>query len=322
MSKKKIDRIVFSSKDGSLENLKNVLKKSPQDSLTHSWNILRDACCVGDLNIIKYIFRLNNIHHNLRINTQDEYGNTALLYACKNNQLEVVKYLLSNSELSEPADISRENNFKETPLLVACANGYLDIVRFLLTNKGIAKNSSLLETDKEGRNSLMYAICNENIETFNYLFDMAKNYFPNIINHQDKNGNTIFLMDMKSSTYIERITHVLSNSSKAFININLTDNSGNDIITNLILNGSGLFNRENVLKLTDICISKYDLKISRKNLNKMYDYIMKIESKYHSLLKKNDTSLYEKILFLVKNQEVKNLESNLIFKEKKAIIKV
>lgn len=324
MSKKKINNLVFSSKDGSLEKLKNLLAKSPRNCLTNSWNALRDACCIGDLDIIRYLLAFSDTHQDLKINTQDEYGNTALIYACKNNQLEVVKYLLSSPELKNHANISKKNNYQESPLLIACSNGYLDLVKYLLTSKEINKHASILEINNIGNNALMCSL-NGSLEVFKFLLEFIKNENPSLINVKNRLGKNILLMYDSRHEYIDVLIELLNSDYKDIIDIHSVDNTGNDIVTNFILNDFSFisFNHKNkLLNLINICISQYDLKITNTNLDKINKHQNRVNDKYLSALKIERVDLCTEIIRLTKLKQVQKLENTLVEKINKPKMKV
>jgi len=82
------------------------------------------------------------------INYQDEYGNTALLYACKLNSKRIIELLLKNG-----ADTNIVNHKNKTPLMYSCKNGNKNCVDMLL--KHHAKLD--IESNSSGKTAFKYA---------------------------------------------------------------------------------------------------------------------------------------------------------------------
>jgi ankyrin repeat protein len=74
------------------------------------------------------VFLIENTQCN--VNFQDEYGNTALHWACDRGFLNGVKFLVENCY----ANVNLKNNIGETPLHWACKWMWMDIVKYLIEN--------------------------------------------------------------------------------------------------------------------------------------------------------------------------------------------
>lgn len=72
---------------------------------------------------------LKYIESGYDINSQDNYGNTALLVASSNNRIKIIYLLLKNG-----ADPNIGNKYAEYPLTEASKNGHLKILKILLEN--------------------------------------------------------------------------------------------------------------------------------------------------------------------------------------------
>ena len=70
------------------------------------------------------------------VNTQDNYGDTALLEASWYNNTEIVKLLLEK----EGINVNTQNDYGDTALISASSNGYTEIVKLLLEKEGIDVN--------------------------------------------------------------------------------------------------------------------------------------------------------------------------------------
>lgn len=121
------------------------------------------------------------------INTQDNYGCSALMNASLNNNLDVVEILLKNKADTNIIDVDGK-----TALIFASNNNYLEIVKILLEH-----NADVNIKDKSGYTALMYAT--------------SKNYFELVkllIGSKAKLGTAHKIATEKGFT---QITHYFEN---------------------------------------------------------------------------------------------------------------
>jgi len=71
------------------------------------------ACKQGKRGLVEYL-----VKHDVDINKENRYGETALLYSIKRGNEELVEYLVEHG-----ADIDKENRYGETALFYACKRG-------------------------------------------------------------------------------------------------------------------------------------------------------------------------------------------------------
>ena len=88
-----------------------------------------------------------NKHNKDYVNLVDEYGTSALMYACGDGYTEAVKLLLEAN-----ADVNIANKFGDTALMCACLFNRIEIVKLLLE-----ANADIDIIGEYGRSALMWA---------------------------------------------------------------------------------------------------------------------------------------------------------------------
>ena len=79
------------------------------------------------------------------INSQNEYGNTALMIACARKQIKIVELFIKYK-----ANLNIQNNANDTALMIACGEKQIKMVELLIKHK-----ASLNCQNKEGNTALM-----------------------------------------------------------------------------------------------------------------------------------------------------------------------
>jgi len=101
------------------------------------------------------------------INTQDEFGNTALMWAVGKGNVELVKILLNRK-----ASVSKAEKQGRTPLMVAAHHGQNKIIGELL------KAGADLEDQDDCQNTpLVFAVSEKHLESAKLLLDKGANVF-------------------------------------------------------------------------------------------------------------------------------------------------
>jgi ankyrin repeat protein len=96
--------------------------------------ILLDAARGGDLRKVQKLFSSELYEPALHVNSQDSFGNTALICACWKGHADLVKWLVQEAS----ADVNIQNKSGETALMAATQCEHLRIVRFLILDAGVS----------------------------------------------------------------------------------------------------------------------------------------------------------------------------------------
>jgi len=89
----------------------------------------------------------------IKIDQQDQHGNSALMIAVNQNNLPIIQKLLAHG-----ANINLADFEVITPLMFAATNGYVDVVQYLATYPTITIN----QQSKKGNTGLMVALYSSN----------------------------------------------------------------------------------------------------------------------------------------------------------------
>jgi ankyrin repeat protein len=106
----------------------------------------------GDTFDERLAIRLEKIY--VELDTKDNFGKTALIYAIDNGHTDIVKILLHKG-----AGIDVKDKSGKTALMYACAKGHTDIAKILVEN-----GASIYSKDKSGKTALIYAEDSGNTE--------------------------------------------------------------------------------------------------------------------------------------------------------------
>lgn len=83
------------------------------------------ACFFGNLNVVKYL-----VKHGADLNMQNDYGHTCFHWASRSGHLEIVEYLLKTDKIF----IDHVDNYGCTALYFACQNNRLNVAVYLVNN--------------------------------------------------------------------------------------------------------------------------------------------------------------------------------------------
>jgi hypothetical protein len=125
------------------------------------------------------------------IDSKDEYGLTALMYAATYGHNNIVVELLKNG-----ANPNLKNKFGATALMLASGSGYADVVTILLRNGGNPNSA-----DKYGMTALMLAACNGYADVVTILLRNGAN--PNL--EGDNNIDALFVAKKHNRNNIVKI---------------------------------------------------------------------------------------------------------------------
>lgn len=95
---------------------------------------LLDAARCGDLKKVQRLVSSDLYAPSLHVNSQDSFGNTALICACWKGHVDLVKWLVHEAT----ADVNIQNRSGETALMAATQCEHLRIVRFLIVDAGVS----------------------------------------------------------------------------------------------------------------------------------------------------------------------------------------
>ena len=119
--------------------------------------LLHQACCYGNLKIVKFLFK----EMLFDANKQDNEGKTPLHMACQNGHFDVVTSLVNECNCN--VNCLDANEF--TPLHIASSNGHLDIVTFLCKKVP----SGIYHTNQDRQTSLHLACQYGHLKIVKYL---------------------------------------------------------------------------------------------------------------------------------------------------------
>lgn len=114
-----------------------------------------DAAGEGNIEIIK------NLMSKVNINAQNDYGETAIMFACCNGHENIVKLLLQNPDIN----INIQNEDGYTALMLSSLKGHQNIVKLLLQVSAVGAEALAKEPinvnaqNKNGLTALILSIC-------------------------------------------------------------------------------------------------------------------------------------------------------------------
>ena len=156
-SLKPFDIAIIACRDGSLENLKQVIdaEYNTEDEIIHQvqdcqWGLLHYACVSGSSEIVSYLVKL-------RVNcnkvTIDEW--TPLQLCCQFNHIQCARELLKHPSIQ----INKRTKYRGTALHLSCENGNIGIVKLLLE-----KNPAINIEDHKHKTPIEYVTVHEIFE--------------------------------------------------------------------------------------------------------------------------------------------------------------
>jgi len=144
----------------------------------------------GREDVCEFLLTIKNDQHKPRVdvNIQDEYGVTALSFACIKGHFKVADILIKHG-----ADVNLCNRNGSTPLHFAANEGHTDLVKLLIENK-VKVNAD----NKEQQTPLHYACAQGHLEVAAVLLQKGA-----ALRAQDKNGN--LPLDKAPENFIKKL---------------------------------------------------------------------------------------------------------------------
>ena len=134
------------------------------------------------------------------LNTQDEFGDTALGYAAKRGNLDIATFLINAG-----ANIELKNGVGRTPLVNAAFSGHLEVVRLL-----VERRADVLTETNGGWTPLMYAMRRKDNSTARYLRPVTHRAFQRReARHSSLDLKFYVLLCQKMAPKAEKTDHVL-----------------------------------------------------------------------------------------------------------------
>lgn len=150
--------LMLASEENHVEIARFLLSQGAERDFINSEGMtaLHAACFAGALETVQLLVTPDNI------NLMPEFGETPLMYACKQNHPEIMVYLLSHGAQAEIA-----NADGQTALHNACFSGCLEAVKALVTKDNIN------QANKSGMTPLKIACANHHLEVASYLIEQG-----------------------------------------------------------------------------------------------------------------------------------------------------
>lgn len=117
----------------------------------------------------------NALENNINIDATNEFGETALMYACNSGSEEIVKKIVDCG-----ADVNLQNKMGNTPVIYACDNGNKDIVEFL-----VERGADINHRSYDGKTALLCACSRCKISLIRYLVEKGAD-----VNCETRDGDT------------------------------------------------------------------------------------------------------------------------------------
>ncbi|MFV0393287.1 MAG: ankyrin repeat domain-containing protein [Coprobacillaceae bacterium] len=231
--------------------------------------IFIDACKNGKKGVVQAFLKKGGID----LDTRDEFGNTALFYACNKGARDIVKLLLDNG-----ADASIENNENMSVLHSVSNSGNKEIIKILL-DAGTDINLS----DNSGRKPLMYTILSAKTEAAKYLVEQGAD-----ITIKDNDEHTA--LDYASTNGLRDLIALLSS------NVNDTNVSGVTPLMQAVY--------DNQAEVVDVLLKNEDINIDAINDAG--------ETSLLIALKNNNLRIAEVLLKAKTNPNLKTLDGNTV----------
>ncbi|OUM68514.1 hypothetical protein PIROE2DRAFT_3813 [Piromyces sp. E2] len=191
--------------------------------------VLEELNLENEKNIDSVCFESTNCKKSLKINEQNNDGETALTYAIKNENKAMVYNLLiyvqtNNVDIAElilniQDEVNEVDENHHTAIYIAAKNKNLNIV-----NKLLEKNVDITISDNDFNTPLMVAVCKDyNINIVKALLSQSDNTISNI----NKNGKTAFLLSIENNCPL--LAKLLLESGASVSNID-TDSKKNNAL--------------------------------------------------------------------------------------------
>jgi serine/threonine-protein phosphatase 6 regulatory ankyrin repeat subunit B len=178
------DRFLRIAKDGNLDELKELLKRSDIDVNIQNkdgYTALNMASANGRLDKVKEL-----LNQGIDVNIQDSDGWTALIWASFKGHLDIVKELLKRDKID--VNIKTKNGY--TALICASYCGYIKIVKELL-NQGIDVNiqnnygwTALIYASYKGHLDIVKELLKKDEINLNLKDNDGKDFFDHLKDNQ------------------------------------------------------------------------------------------------------------------------------------------
>ena len=151
------------------------------------------------------------LQRNVKVNSKNDAGITALHAACERGITAMVKELL----MVKGIEINEKDEQDNTPLHTACVSGEKDIV-FTLIEAG----ANVMEENEDEMTPLHVAVVERKLEIVKMILDMRADDKEELLQAIEKDGHSPFLLAVKSGDE-EMVKFFLNNGA------NLIDQNGN-----------------------------------------------------------------------------------------------
>lgn len=149
----------------------------------------------------------NALENNINIDATNEFGETALMYACNMGNENMVRRILSSG-----ANVNLQNSVGNTPMIYACDRGNEDIVKCLIEYGADINHSSY-----SGRTALICACSRSKNSLVRYLVEQGAD-----VDCKTREGYTPLIMACEKCN-IELVEYLLDNGA----DVNLETHEGN-----------------------------------------------------------------------------------------------
>lgn len=168
----------------------------------NGWTALHMACDKGFTRIVEMLLKFN-----VKTEVVDKTGCLPMHYACRNGNMQIIKALIRAG-----SNVSHQDKKGFTPLHYAVTSNKLLVVKKLLKRLNAEE---LNRTSNIGETALVSAAVNGKRE----ILALFLRHPSSNVNAQDKNGNTVYHLCCRRTTYNAAILTALLNTGKADVNI-------------------------------------------------------------------------------------------------------
>ena len=136
------------------------------------------AATHGHLLMVRFLFSLGV--PDVEVDSQDDYGRTALFCAADQGHDDVVAWLVAHASIN----INARDNMGATPLITSARRGQIGVVKILLEQTSIITNME----DHSGRTALMWAVIEGQLEVLQLL--LSREDATGALNSTDYSGRS------------------------------------------------------------------------------------------------------------------------------------
>ena len=173
-----------------------------------------EACKSGETKVVQLLLECCNSEES-GLNSIDEYGYTAFMWACQNGHKDVVQLLLENSERIELNAINYFD-YQWTAVMHACSNGHTNVVKLLLDHSEIELNVK----DNAGMTAFIHACFYGYKDVVKLMLDHSERIE---LNASSSHGNTAFMIACLNGH--KDVVQILLDHSES-IDMNARNNDG------------------------------------------------------------------------------------------------